>query len=205
MFKRQKTVFTRNVKNVAVENIYTDNTNIVLNSKLKRIARTLITYIDLYIEGKMEELEQVFTLEVYTNYSRVLTSMRKNRLTDGEIVRRSIVNALSTLYSGLSVYKDYALLEQTNEQLRDRANILDDMERLKEYLEQLSSQAMALLGSHDITMSSANVNEEYILYIKEYGYPLNGVFDPEKLGIITRTLRNKNLGVQYSTLNNIST
>jgi len=135
----------------------------------------------------------------------VLTSMRKNRLTDGEIVRRSIVNALSTLYSGLSVYKDYALLEQTNEQLRDRANILDDMERLKEYLEQLSSQAMALLGSHDITMSSANVNEEYILYIKEYGYPLNGVFDPEKLGIITRTLRNKNLGVQYSTLNNIST
>lgn len=205
MFKRQKTVFTRNVKNVAVENIYTDNTNIVLNSKLKRIARTLITYIDLYIEGKMEELEQVFTLEVYTNYSRALTSMRKNRLTDGEIVRRSIVNALSTLYSGLSVYKDYALLEQTNEQLRDRANILDDMERLKEYLEQLSSQAMALLGSHDITMSSANVNEEYILYIKEYGYPLNGVFDPEKLGIITRTLRNKNLGVQYSTLNNIST
>ena len=195
MFKRHKTVFTRNVKNVAVENIYTDNANIVLNSKLKRIARTLITYIDLYIQGKMEELEQVFTLEVYTNYSRALASMRKKRLTDSEIVRRSIVNALSTLYSGLSVYQDYALLEQTNEQLRDRANILDDMERLKEYLEQLSSQAMTLLGSHDITMSSATVNEEYILYIQEYGYPPNGVFDPDKLGVIARTLRNENLEV----------
>lgn len=196
MFKRQKTVFTRNVKNVAVANIYSDNTNTfgyVLNPKLKKIARILITYMDIYMEGKMEELEQVFTLEVYTNYSRMLASMKQDRLTDGEIVRRSIVNALSLLYSGLSVYKDYAELEQTNEQLRDRANILDDMERLKEYLEQLSSQAMtSLLGSHDITMSSANVNEEYILYIQEYGYPQNGVFEPDKLGDIARTLRNEN-------------
>ena len=65
------------------------------------------------------------------------------------------------------------------------------MDKLKEYLEYLGQQTNTdLFGSHAKATSSVNVNQEYIQYIQEYGYPENGVFDPDILGTISRRIDN---------------
>ena len=191
MFKIQKTIFTKNVKNSAIQSNYDDNTGVVLDLKLKRVATTLMRYINMYINGNIEELIQIFTLDTYTQLSKILASLKKTKQTDSEIVRKSIANALTVLYSGLSVYQDYQLTEMSNEELKERVSILDDMDKLKEYLEYLGQQTNTdLFGSHDISTTSVKVNQEYIQYIQEYGYPENGVFDPDRLGAIARRIDN---------------
>ena len=57
MFKVQKTIFTKNVKKSAVQSNYDDNTGIVLDTKLKKVATTLMRYINMYINGNIGSFE----------------------------------------------------------------------------------------------------------------------------------------------------
>lgn len=188
MFKTQKTLFTKNVRDSTSNNGFIDTQTITLNSRLKQITLNVIKFINYYIEGNMESLESELTLDLYTRYSKILFTLKKTKLTDSELVRRVVANALATLYSSMSVYQDFKLVRQNNEQLEDRANILDDMDRLKDYLDYLQENTGTnVFGSHNMSTTSVNVDQEYIIYIQEYGYPLNGVFNPDLLGrIVTR-------------------
>lgn len=189
MFRTQKTVFTRNVRDAATSNSFQDNKNIYLNPILRQMALNVTKLIKYYIEGDLESLETELTLERYTRYSKILFSLKKNKVTDTEIVRRVVANSLATLFSAISVYQDFNLVRENNEQLKDRANILDDMDRLKEYLDYLQENTSTnVFGSHDMSTVSVDVNQEYIIYVQEYGYPVNGVFDPDILGRIVKRL-----------------
>ena len=189
MFKRQKTVFTKNVKDVVTSNAFVDSKNISLNPVLKQMALNVTKLIRYYLVGDMESLRTQLTLEIYTRYTKILFSLRKTKVTDSEIVRRVVANALATLFSTISLYLDFKLVRENNEQLKDRANILDDMDRLKDYLEYLQKNTSTnVFGDHDMTTTAAGVDPEYIMYIQEYGYPLNGIFDPDLLGQIVKRI-----------------
>jgi hypothetical protein len=189
MFRRQKTVFTKNVRDTTTSSSFVDSKNISLNPVLKQMALNVTKLIKYYIEGDMESLETNLTLDIYTRYSKILFSLKKNKVTDAEIVRRVVANSLATLFSAISVYQDFKLVRENNEQLKDRANILDDMDRLKDYLEYLQQNTSTnVFGDHDITTTAASVDPEYIIYIQRHGYPLNGVFNPDLLGQIVRTI-----------------
>lgn len=161
----------------------------VTNTKLVKIADKLSEFNKLYIDGSLNELREVLTLDVYSDYSKKLYLMKRNRASDSEIMRRSVTDTLSTLYSATSVYEDSLLLQENNEALADRAGILDDMDRLRDFLTDLqTSLNTSIFGDHMFAVPAVEVNSEFIEYIRLYGYPNNGVFDPDLLGeILKRT------------------
>ena len=67
--------------------------------------------------------------------------------------------------------------------MTEKASILDDIEKLKEYINSLKKN-MSLFPDIDITIVQAHIKSEYAEYIKLYGYPVGGVFDMDKLGEI---------------------
>ena len=117
MFRRQKTVFTKNVRDTTTSSSFVDSKNISLNPVLKQMALNVTKLIKYYIEGDMESLETNLTLDIYTRYSKILFSLKKNKVTDAEIVRRVVANSLATLFSAISVYQDFKLVRENNEQL----------------------------------------------------------------------------------------
>lgn len=160
-----------------------------LNAKLVRIAEKLTAYIKLYLDGDLDTLRNELTLDVYTDYSKILYLLKRNRNSDSEIMRRSVAGTLSTLYAATSIYEDCLLMKENNEALADRAGILDDMDRLRDFLTDLqSSLNTSIFGDHMFTVPAVQVNAEYVEYIRVYGYPNNGVFDPDLLGQILKQM-----------------
>lgn len=161
-----------------------------INPKLKNILKKLIEWANLYLTGELTTLRTELSLEVYTTYSRRLYTLKKKRQTDSEIVRSSAASMLTTLYSCLSIYEDYQIVTANNIVLKDRVKTLDDMDLLREYLEELQKNlSTEVFGSHDVSVTAVNVNPEYIEYIQRYGYPLNGVFDSDLLGAIAQNMK----------------
>ena len=70
--------------------------------------------------------------------------------------------------------------------MKQRADILDDMDRLKEFLIELNSKAnTSVFGEYSVTASvSAVISPQYLLYIEKYGFPPDGVFDTARLASI---------------------
>ena len=98
----------------------------------------------------------------------------------------------SLMYSlqGLQrAYVQYILLESTTKMYEiasDRAAILDNMDRLREFINQLNTRSnSSIFGDYTISTSvSAVIMPEYLIYIQLYGYPQDGVFDVLKLSQI---------------------
>lgn len=66
---------------------------------------------------------------------------------------------------------------------KDRSSILDDMNKLREYIETLS-KTMTLFNPAPQSIVSAQVAPEHAIYLRTYGYPVGGIFDPAKLEVI---------------------
>ena len=176
-----KTLFINNT--VSQNNNVFSTGNTSLNPALKCIIIELIYYSKLYSIGDLESLINEFTLDVYTRYSKILYGLKQGGKSEEEIIRQNALKLMVTIYTNISVYQDYQLITQNNIHLKSEVEILNDPDKLNAYINQLRNSANTyLFGEHNVTISSVHVNEEYIQYIREYGYPTNGVFDPDLLG-----------------------
>jgi hypothetical protein len=68
----------------------------------------------------------------------------------------------------------------------ERASILDNMDKLREYLTMLNTQSSSsVFGDYTIAAAvPALIPAAYLVYIQTYGFPEDGVFDVEKLSKI---------------------
>jgi len=190
MFRTRNTFFENNVVSVNQPSTFASSADVNLNPKLKKILKKLTEWANLYLTGELTTLREELSLDVYTTYSRRLFTLKTRRQTDTEIVRSSAASFLTTLYSCLSVYEDYQIVTLNNNVLKERVKTLDDMDLLREYLEELQRNlSTEVFGSHDVSVTAVNVNPEYIEYIQQYGYPLNGVFDSDLLGAIAQNMK----------------
>ena len=67
--------------------------------------------------------------------------------------------------------------------MSEKASILDDMVKLREYINSLKKN-MSIFPNIEVTVVKAQIKPEYLEYIKLYGYPENSIFDMDKLGAI---------------------
>lgn len=166
------------------------SSEITLDPNLRKILKKLIEWANLYLTGELTTLREELTLDIYTKYSRKIFSLKTRKLTDTELVRRTAASFLTTLYSALSIYEDYQIVTLNNNVLKERVKTLDDMDLLREYLEELQRNlSTEVFGSHDVSVTAVKVDPEYIEYIQLYGYPLNGVFDVDLLGAIAQKMK----------------
>lgn len=191
MFRTRNTFFRKNVEAIDTPGTFASASGeITLDSNLKKILKKLIEWANLYLAGELTTLREELTLDIYTKYSRKIFSLKTRKLTDTELVRRTAASFLTTLYSSLSIYDDYQIVTLNNNVLKERVKTLDDMDLLRQYLEELQRNlSTEVFGSHDVSVTAVKVDPEYIEYIQLYGYPLNGVFDVDLLGAIAQKMK----------------
>ena len=132
-------------------------------------------------------LTQPFFESISLKIAQAKSSQNKN--VQYETFRKLINQTLYILYRAVEI----RINAQTNDELlllyKADSDTLRDSQLLQQYLESLNN-IQSLFGE-DLEMTSnitANVNPEYVEYIRLYGVPVNMVFVPEKLVEIKQRL-----------------
>ena len=190
-----KTLFTKNVPKVNVKNVYllpseitlTTVVPIVVNEDIYlTLSEFSITIQDLFYNfsiGNFKYVTAVLTNSYYRKLSLQLSRIVYPDYPIYEKLRQTIKQSLQGLYRAI---QDYSILNNTKLKLvsmTEKASILDDNERLKEYISGLRG-ASYLFPDLIIKAPMAIIKEEYVEYIKTYGYPSAGIFDMDKLALI---------------------
>jgi len=112
-----------------------------------------------------------------------VTSRQRNSI----ILRTFLFNTLQLLYSCLQQIR---VLNQNSADLATNAEllkILKDKEKLLAYIAEMDN-TFNLFPNQTITTTSVKLKPEYQIYINNYGFPENGIFDAEKLALISNSL-----------------
>lgn len=151
---------------------------------LKLLNELLALYV-AYAVGDYMTLKTTLTNEKFYTLSTSLGNLRS--VNPIFLLLKSSV--MYTLQGLQRAYVQYVLLEDTTTAyliVKERASILDDMDKLKVFIDELNTRAnTSILGDYNIESSvSAMIAPEYLIYITLYGYPQDGVFDVDKLSKI---------------------
>lgn len=184
--QKGKSVF---VNKKAMPVISTNPDCFLMDASIKRIIIHLRKFVKYYRDGEIVHLVEEFTYDLFSNYSKILYTYQTNNNSDKELLRLSVYDTMTTLFATLSLQQVYTVEHRELLNLRDEVDILYDMEKLKDYLDKLRTRAGAsIFGTHDISIQPMHIKPEYLAYINKYGYPDNGLFDPELLGEIVANL-----------------
>lgn len=183
--QKGKTVFV-NKKTMAVS---TSLDCFVMDASIKNIIVHLRKFVKYYRDGEIVHLVEEFTYDLFSNYSRILYTYQTNNNSDYELLRLNVYDTMTTLFAILSLQQIYTVEHKELLNLKEEVDILYDMKKLKDYLDKLRTRAGAsIFGSHDIAIQPMHIKPEYLAYINKYGYPDNGLFDPELLGELVANL-----------------
>ena len=105
-----------------------------------------------------------------------LTSRQKNTV----IFKTFILNSLQLLYSCL---QQVSILNQNRADLE----ILKDKEKLLAYIAEMN-KTFNVFPNQNITTTAVKLKPDYQIYINNYGFPVNGIFDAKKLALISNSL-----------------
>jgi len=157
----------------------------VLDADLRVIYVELAGLSKLYAAGDFITLKERLTNQKFSSLSISLGRLRSAN-TEYEMIRTSTLSVLQGLQRASVQNVELDDVKQSYSVVKERAGILDDMDRLTVFLNDLNTKAnTSVLGDYSVTASvSAVIDPQYLLYIEEYGFPPDGVFDPAKLASI---------------------
>ena len=165
-------------------NITSDGSPIILTyySQLGDVLDTLIKLFYNFSIGNYNYVETHLTDTLYYNLSIKLLSLQQDGylFPDYENFRITLTRGLEGIKKAMNLYKT---LEGTNIKLgvvQARADILDNMDKLKEFINNLGG-AVSIFNDVTVTSVAAQLKPEIAVYLKLYGYPEGGVFEMEKL------------------------
>jgi len=116
-------------------------------------------YLSLYLEDKLEELKKFDIIDTIISLSKSLD----------QIVSVVLLDTLTVVQRGLIQYDDNNALKNEVEYLKKR---IDEMKCKKKQFGGVIKTDVDV----DVTL-----DVKYILYVKEFGAPINGLFDSRKL------------------------
>ena len=149
-----------------------------------------------YSTGDFASLEQTLTQENYNLLSsRLIDYVSLQNVPDtyvyNPLLFRVYTETFHRVLEGLlKSERQYKTLKDVSAQLisvADKAAILDDMERLREYLE--ARQNQSVLTEIDVKLNLiATLKPQYQRYVELYGLPPDLVFESQKLAEIIQEL-----------------
>jgi hypothetical protein len=166
--------------------------NILLLSMYARLSNYVETIKILFTEytnGNFAVVANILTLSVYQEMALELEKLKMDECLypDYEQLRKNYTYAISGLYQSILQYSTLVDTQLKLEQCKERSAILNDPEKLKEYINTLKQK---IFPDSTIQVIKATIKPEYLEYIKRYGYPQGNVFDPDKLANIINLLNN---------------
>jgi len=188
-----KTTFSRNVNPVYKKTILEFgqvNKPVPVNEdiyiKLSEFTKKLNKLFDYFSTGDFSSITDILKREKYNELALELFNLSKTNPVY-EQIRKTIAKALEGLYQGVL---QHILLINTETKLiiaNEKASILDDMCKLREYLEHMK-ETLCILPDREVSIVKASVKPEYLVYINMYGYPTGGVFEVDKLAEILKNM-----------------
>lgn len=194
-----------NVESIIPPETCTTKTALVdLYHQLALFVNSLKTLQETYASGNIAAVASIFTQDVYAEMTAQLEALAldlnisKDRAyitvetmyEDYEKIRLTTAAGLNSLRAAIL---QYATLEDTTTKYlnaKEKADILLDPVKLKAYIEDYNKKSrVQLFPDSNVQIIKAQVKPEYAEYIKLYGYPQGGAFDPDKLGAIVNDLK----------------
>jgi len=154
--------------------------NVMLFSDLTNITDTLTPLFYQYSLGNFQYVADTLTQDYYNTMSTTLSDMAQNSniYPQYEAIRIEITRAFEGLRQ--CVYQ-YATLLDTQAKYAIDESILNDMEKLKKYLE--GKRGMSIFPDCDVTVGYATLKPLYAMYVELFGFPEGCVFEVDKLAI----------------------
>lgn len=162
----------------------------LLNSRFVIDIKTVIRY---YYNGNFKKVLELLTKEKLINYLTILYSYKKNPkiYPTYENVRLIFKLYLEGLIKCITQYLELENIKIELIKCREREHILDDIEKLQEYIDGLNRTINVFQNLEPVSIAEAKILPEHAAYIRLYGYPVGGIFDPQLLKDIIDNI-NKN-------------
>ena len=145
-----------------------------------------------YASGAFDIIKSQLNQTLYNNYSLGLYTARKPLNATYEKVRKFINTNLEGLLQSINLYNTNTSVTSQRDAYKVIADKFNDPNELLAQLNMLRG-SVSLFPDQHITVIPVEIKAEYLAYIKTYGYPENGIWDPDLLGSIIASIRPVNV------------
>jgi len=165
---------------IAIKNLLNSTTAIYIGQVL-----------NLYYLGDFENVFKFLSTSRITELTISLQKYEKNSISypTYEKTRKNLIASLQLLTQQNTLYLSLISTNNKLTNVQNQANILNNINSINQYLEELSKN-ISVFNTSPQKIITAQISEEYALYITRYGYPLGGVFDAQKLEQIVYEIQN---------------
>lgn len=140
-----------------------------------------------YASGAFNIIKTQLNQTLYNNYSLGLYTARKPLNATYEKVRKFINTNLEGLLQSINLYNTNTTVTTERDAYKIIADKFNDPNELLAQLNMLRG-SMSLFPDQHITVIPVQIKPEYLIYIQTYGYPENGIWDPDLLGAILMSI-----------------
>ena len=155
------------------------------------LTTTLLKYIELlntllvdFASGKGVSLSR----SELENLSSILVRASASSPSE-KLIKGNLLNILYGIQAGNLIISENAELENKYEIAKKDSEILNNKEKLRDYLEQTRKSFIPYIFDFGTTSApQLNLKPKYQIYIDRHGVPENGVWDPALLGVIVSEL-----------------
>ena len=138
-------------------------------------------------DGRGNVAALVTSKNYYMQLSMQLYNLRQPSNSVFESFRTSLTTSLQNLMLSVKFYTD---LITARNQLSLLQGILENADQLKQYIEDMSRsmKTTTLFPETHVEIIPAEIEPQIVEYIRLYGIPVDGIFDPDKLAFCSETL-----------------
>ena len=140
-----------------------------------------------YSSGAFETIKTQLTQMIYNNYSVGLYTARKPLNATYEKIRKVILTNLEGLLQSINLYNVNTDVTHQRDSYKITADKFNNAEELIAQLNMMRG-SISLFPEQHITVIPVQIKIEYLTYIQTYGYPENGIWDPDLLGAIIMSI-----------------
>ena len=141
-----------------------------------------------YASGAFDLIKTQLNQTLYNNYSLGLYTARKPLNATYEKVRKFINTNLEGLLQSINLQNTNTSVTAEKDAYKIIADKFNDPNELLAQLNMLRG-SVSLFPEQHITVIPVQIKPEYLIYIQTYGYPENGIWDPDLLGAILASIR----------------
>jgi len=140
-----------------------------------------------YASGAFSLIKTQLNQTLYNNYSLGLYTARKPLNATYEKVRKFINTNLEGLLQSINLHNTNNTVTSERDAYKIIADKFNDPNELLAQLNMLRG-SVSLFPDQHITVIPVQIKPEYLIYIQTYGYPENGIWDPDLLGAIIMSI-----------------
>ena len=166
-------------------------------ASLKRLMDAIHQYLDQYIgflTGDLESLPPNIDTAIIQTLSSTFYHLKQPSLLstvyeDYRVFTTSLISSFQNISLQVS---NCQLLDSQLQIALEKASILDDITKLREYIKNLKS-SMQFIPDQIVSVPLATIKEPFNTYIKMFGFPAGMLWEPDKLGFVQDYLNIKSL------------